>query len=70
MPSRFDGTKCERCRELLLFTEPPGLTVSLGEQVDVHHAQPWCETWADPLTRESCIPKEILDECQREGLVT
>jgi hypothetical protein len=65
MKSRFDGTRCESCRELLTFHQPPGLTVSTGEQVDVMHATPWCERWRNPLTRESCVPRAILDECQR-----
>ena len=65
--SRFDGTRCEFCKASLEFHSPPGLTVSSGEQVDVMHPAPWCEWWRNPLRRERCIPKEILEECQREG---
>lgn len=65
MKSRFDGTRCEHCRALLNFIQPTGVTVSTGELVDVMHAPPWCEAWRNPLSRERCIPRAILDECER-----
>lgn len=70
--SRFDGTRCEHCRGELLFSKPPvsgrppGLTVTRGEEVDVAHLPPWCERWRNPMTRMSCVPKAILDACERE----
>ena len=67
MSSRFDGTLCERCRQPLEFRQPPGVTVSKGEQVDVWHGLPWCSYWANPITRNACIPKAILDECETEA---
>jgi hypothetical protein len=65
--TRFDGARCEHCKALLEFKQPPGVTISSGEQVDVFHPAPWCRHWQHPLRRESCIPRAILDECQKEG---
>lgn len=65
--SRFDGTRCEFCRGLLEFHQPPDVTVSSGEPVDVMHSLPWCERWRNPLRRERCIPVEVLRECQKES---
>lgn len=65
--SRFDGARCEYCHEPLTFERPPGLTVASGEQVDVMHAAPWCSAWQNPIMRERCIPRAILDECQKEA---
>ena len=65
--SRFDGTKCEYCSELLEFHQPPGADHSNGEVVDIMHAVPWCAAWRNPLTRERCVPKTILQECHHSG---
>lgn len=65
MKSRFDGSRCEHCKRELKFQQPVGVTVSTGEQVDVFHSLPWCEAWRNPLSRERCIPRAILDECER-----
>lgn len=63
--NRFSGTRCEVCRALLTFHKPT-VSISGGEQVDVRHEEPWCARWRNPESRELCIPRAILDECQKE----